>query len=74
MTERLYRGYCVSSGEIPAVIDAFRARRAEMTGLIDNQPRLTPAFRAKTVRYLDSFFALVDDPARVQAQIVRHCR
>ena len=74
VTERLYRGYCVSSGEIPAVIDAFRARRAEMTGLIDNQPRLTPAFRAKTVRYLDSFFALVDDPARVQAQIVRHCR
>ena len=74
VTERLYRGYCVSSGEIPAVIDEFRAHRAEMTGLIDNQPRLTPAFRAKTIRYLDSFFALVDDPARVQAQIIRHCR
>ena len=37
-------------------------------------PRLDPKFRAKTVRFMDGFFATLDDPARVQSQIIKHCR
>jgi hypothetical protein len=72
--DRFYRGYCVSTGEIPAVIDEFRAHRVEMMALIDGESRLNPTFRAKTARFMDGFFALLDDPARVQSQIVKHCR
>ncbi|WP_372782204.1 hypothetical protein [Phenylobacterium sp.] len=72
--ERLYRGYCVSTGEIPAVIADFRSHRAEMTALINGYPSLNPKFRAKTTAYLDSFFAVLDDPARVDASIVKRCR
>ena len=72
--DRLYRGYCVSTGEIPAVIEDFRGHRAEMMALVNGYPALTPKFRAKTAAYLDGFFALLDDPARVQAQIVKRCR
>jgi hypothetical protein len=74
VTDRLYRGYCVSSGEIPAVIEEFRARRADMMALINAEPRLEPRFRAKAARFMDGFFAVLDDPARVQAQIVNKCR
>jgi hypothetical protein len=74
LTERFYRGYCVSTGEVPAAIEEFRGRRAEMMALIDGEPRLNPRFRAKTARFLDGFFAVLDDPGRVQRQIVRKCR
>jgi hypothetical protein len=74
VTDRLYRGYCVSSGEMPAVIEEFGRRRAEMMALINGDPRLNPRFRAKAGRFMDGFFAVLDDPARVQAQIVKKCR
>jgi hypothetical protein len=74
VTDRLYRGYCVSSGEMPAVIEEFRGRRAEMMTLISDHPRLNPRFRAKAARFMDGFFAVLDDPARVQAQIIKKCR
>ncbi|HEX7761474.1 MAG TPA: hypothetical protein VF459_18350 [Caulobacteraceae bacterium] len=74
LTERYYRGYCVSNGEIPAVAQEYRAHRAEMMALIDGEPRLNPTFRAKTDRFMEGFFALLDDPGRIQSQIVRRCR
>jgi hypothetical protein len=74
VTDRLYRGYCVSTAEMPAVIDEFRGHRAQMMALIANEPRLNPRFKAKATRFMDGFFAVLDDPAKVDAQIVRKCR
>jgi hypothetical protein len=74
VTERLYRGYCASSGEIPAVAAEFKAHRAEFMALIASQPRLDPKVAAKTTRFMDGFFAILDDPARVEASIIKHCR
>lgn len=74
VTERFFRGFCAFSGEIPAVADEYRARRAEMKALIDNQPQLTAHFRDKADRFMDGFFDILDDPARMQSQLVRHCR
>lgn len=74
VTDRYFRGFCAMSGEIPAVAQEYLARRADMKALIDNQPKLTAAFRDKTDRYMDGFFAVLNDPARLQSQLVRHCR
>ena len=74
VTERLYRGYCVSSGEIPSIIAEFRAHRAEMMALVNGDPRLNARFRGKTVRFLDGFFSTVDDPGKVQSMIIKRCR
>ena len=74
VTDRLYRGYCASNGEIPAAIEAFRARRSDMMALIDAEQRLSPGVRAKTTRFMEGFFAVLDDPERVQRQIVSRCR
>jgi hypothetical protein len=74
LTQRYYRGYCAHSREIPSVIAEFRAHRAEMMALIDGDPRLNAAFKAKTDRFMDKFFALIDDPGRVDREIVKHCR
>ncbi|HEY1878808.1 MAG TPA: hypothetical protein VGG68_02630 [Caulobacteraceae bacterium] len=74
LTQRYYRGFCAQNGEISAVAQEYRARRADMRALIDNQPGLTAAFREKTDRYLDGFFAVLDDPTKLQTQVLRHCR
>ena len=52
----------------------YRARHAEMTAVINSEPLLAPGFRDKAARYLDGFFALLDDPAKVDAEITHHCR
>jgi hypothetical protein len=74
LTDRYYRGYCASNGEIGAVVEEFRAHRAEMMAVINGEARLKPNFRAKSARFLDGFFTLLDDPARVQSQIIGRCR
>jgi hypothetical protein len=73
-TDRVYRGYCVSNGEIASAAQEFRDRRPEMTALIEAEPRLNADFRAKTIRFLNGFFAVLDDPARIQREILRRCR
>ena len=73
-TARYYRGYCISTGEMPAVIAEFQAKRADMMALVDGEPHLNAQFRAKTDRYLAGFFDILNDPGRVQSQIVKHCR
>ena len=74
LTERYYRGYCPLNPEIPAVAAEYIARRADMKAVIDSQPQLTPKFRDKTDRFLDGFFAVLEDPGRMQSQLIRHCR
>jgi len=74
VTDRYYHGYCVSTPTMGAVIDEFRARRAAMTALIEAEPHLNATFRAKAERYLESFFAVLDDPRRVQREINARCR
>ena len=74
VTDRIYRGYCVSSGEIPALVEEFRAHRAEMMALIADYPQLGANVRTKTTHFLEGFFSMIDNPARVDMQIVRHCR
>ena len=73
-TDRVYRGYCADNGEIASVAAEFQAQRTAMKTLIASNSRLNDRFRAKTERFLDGFFAVLDDPSRVQREIVRRCR
>lgn len=74
VTDRLYRGYCVSKADLPAVVEEYRAHRAELAAVIAGEPHLNPEFRDRASAYLDGFFKILDDPGRVQKDIVGHCR
>ena len=73
VTDRYFYGYCAMSAEIPSVAQEYLARRAQMKTLIDSQPQLTPKFRDKTDRFMDGFFDILLDPARLRNDVVRHC-
>ncbi|HWA62750.1 MAG TPA: hypothetical protein VG939_15320 [Caulobacteraceae bacterium] len=74
VTQRLYRGYCVGNAEMPAVIEEFRAHRAELEAIVSGEPRLNPNFKAKTLRFIAGFYDTISDPDRVQRQIIAKCR
>ena len=74
VTERYYRGYCVSTPVADEVIDEFASHHAEMLALIDGETRLDPGFRAKTDRFMERFFAVLSDPPRKRREIIAHCR
>lgn len=71
---RFYRGLCRHNSEIPAAIEAFRARRSQINALIAGEPRLTDGKRREAQRYIDDFYEMIENPARVQSQIIQRCR
>jgi hypothetical protein len=71
---RLYRGMCRHNAEIPAAIETFRARRPQINALIAGEIRLTESKRREAQRYIDDFYEMIENPARVQSQIIQRCR
>jgi hypothetical protein len=45
-----------------------------MTALIAEEDRLSAAQRQRMTNYLAEFFAILDDPARLDRAVVRRCR
>ncbi len=73
-TDRYYRGYCATSGEVASVVEEYRAHHAEIMALINNEPHLNGYFRGRAVHFMEDFFTTLNDPGRVQSQLVKHCR
>jgi hypothetical protein len=71
---RYYRGYCRFNDQLPAVIADVRARRGEFYGVIDNEQRLDASHKRAAHAFLDGFFNVLDDPARVASELTNHCR
>lgn len=71
---RYYRGYCRFNDQLPAVIADLRTRRAAFYGVIDGEARLNASTRQDAHHYLDNFFGVLDDLARTDSELTRHCR
>lgn len=74
VTIRRYRGFCEPAGVLDQVFDRYRERKAQLYALYSEQRGLTKYSRNKTARYLDSFFALLDNPDKLQSRIALGCR
>ncbi|MGD9815225.1 MAG: hypothetical protein AB7Q23_08460 [Hyphomonadaceae bacterium] len=71
---RYYRGLCRHNDQLPAAIELFRSRRDQLFAVIDGETRLTDARRRSARQFLEAFFEVLDDPERVQRQLVDRCR
>lgn len=72
--QRLYRGLCRHNDALPATIELFRSRRAQIMAVVTGEARLNEARRRSATQYLENFFEVLDDPARVQSQLIERCR
>lgn len=71
---RLYRGICRPREELDAVLAAFLERREAVYETFRSLPALEPRRIEDTIEYLDEFYGIIADPARVEREIVRRCR
>lgn len=71
--QRMYRGLCSRNGQVPAAIKRFVALRAPMEesfrggGIGDWASR-------RAVGYVEGFYEIIQDPARVDEKIYAYCR
>lgn len=72
--QRVYRGYCRFNEHVPAVIQEFLAQRQAISQTIATEGWLSDSSRRGAQRYIDQFFEIAEDPARVQRQIIERCR
>jgi hypothetical protein len=71
--ERMYRGRCKNNEHLPATLDLFRERRNEIESLIENQEGLDTRFRSTMLRFIDDFYRTIDNPKRLDREIVKAC-
>lgn len=72
--KRLYRGYCRHNVGIPEAIALFREKKPDILAAFENTAQLNDRTRRKSIKYVESFYKILDDPAKVERLIIRKCR
>jgi len=71
--KRLYRGFCSGNAQLESTIALFNDTRAAIEDLFSNVPDKSSGSKT-ALRYLQSFFEIVNDPKEIEKQLIDHCR
>lgn len=74
VTTRYYRGLCQPPGVLEDAIAHVQSKREEIIALFTNQPELEPRTKKKTLKFIENFFEILDNPKRVKKEIADRCR
>lgn len=72
--QRRYRGFCVFNERLPDAIDLFNQRRPLIEKLFNKASLPHPSTRKRALRYVASFYDVINDPKRLKKQILKRCR
>ena len=72
--QRLYRGFCDLNPHLPPAIERFNDAAGELRALFEQSEELTPRSKREALKYLEKFFATLNDPAKLDAEILQQCR
>jgi hypothetical protein len=73
VTQRKYRGYCISPEALKQGLTHINALRADILNVIEEVPGLSLKDRQKTTRFLDGFFAVASDEDKLLRRFERYC-
>ncbi|HAK76261.1 MAG TPA: hypothetical protein DCM71_04985 [Runella sp.] len=68
--ERLYRGLTYPPALLQQVFARFKAAKPEIYALYQNNPHLKPGYVKRTLRYLDDFYSIIDNPKDVKRLLI----
>lgn len=71
---RYYRGLCQPPGVLETAIEHVKSKRGEVIELFENTKELEPKLKKKTVKYIEQFFDILDDPKESRKQLYDRCR
>ena len=72
---RIFRGHCADATVFAEVFATFRSRRQAMHALFRDEvgQLIDPPVAQRMLRYLDDFFAVIDDPEKARREILTRC-
>lgn len=71
--QRLYRGFCSGNAQLESTIALFNEKRSAIEALFTSSPTGTSTNKA-ALKYLQSFYRIIDDPKKTRKHLVDHCR
>jgi len=71
--QRLYRGRCVNNEHVEASTQAFIDRKADIYALLNDNPQFSKNTQKQTTRFLDDFFATIENPKKRQSKLIKQC-
>jgi hypothetical protein len=74
VTERLYRGFCWHNDQLPQAIEHFNSKRPELEALFKRSDLPAASARKRALRYLNSFYSTINNPKKVERQLLQKCR
>ena len=72
--ERLYVGRCDSEPYLEHVLAVFARKKDQIRALYGGQPDLDSTIAAETLEYIDEFYEVIENPSRVNRELIRNCR
>ena len=73
VTQRLYRGYCISTDALKDALSTIKARRVDILDVIRQLPGLSLKEIVATIIYLEEFFVRADDENKIVKLFERRC-
>ena len=73
VTQRLYRGRCEYIGNLETSVQLFLDKRDAIYGLFEDQQQLQESTRKKTLKFIDGFYDVVENPKKRQRAIESRC-
>ncbi len=71
---RYYRGLCQPDEVMTDAIAHVLSKKDEIVALYQTMPELSRLSRNRTVAYVKKFFAILEDEAKLKAQVLDRCR
>ena len=72
--ERYFNGLCLPPGHYDNAIAQLQAKQEEITALYRQEAALDDRSRKRSLEYIDEFYELLGDPARIEREILGRCR
>lgn len=72
--QRVYRGFCEHNRFLEAAVDRFNRARPAIEAQFTRPDLPYPRDRRRALRYIDGFFEIINDPKKLERQIIRRCR
>jgi len=73
VTQRRYRGYCISTDALHDALSAIKARQVDILDVISQLPGLSQKETEATVKYLEKFFDKANDDDKIVRSFERAC-
>lgn len=73
LEDRYYLGLCREASAYDTTLDLFRTKKLELLATIEQFDLLAERPKKLMLKYLNSFFEIIETPKKYQSQIVEHC-